>query len=204
MASFLAAPGLVMVLASALPAEQFVEIRASVTAAADLLLRQAEFETALNEAKRILCAFASANALPRPRGLRAARLTVYPSQDLLWRELTRTPPGGELPPLPRQTLVAVGGGYSIAALTPEEFARVVPEYAGLRPDAWIRLIAHELAHGWHQELGAMGSQWFVEAFAIIAADQGFGEELKLDTVGGPVCVCEGRRPPSLFPRLGRD
>jgi hypothetical protein len=28
----------------------------------------------------------------------------------------------------------------------------------------------------------MQPQWFVEAFAIIAADQRFGEELKLDTV----------------------
>ncbi len=181
MAALFGAPALVIALASASPVAQFVEIRTSVNAP-ELFLRKAEFETALKEAKRIICAFASGNALPRPRGLGAARLTVYPSQELLWRELNRTPLGKELTPLPRQTLVAVGGGYSIEAVTPEEFARVIPEYAALRPDAWIRLIAHELAHSWHQELGAMGPRWFFEAFAIIAADQGFGEELKLDTV----------------------
>ena len=180
MAVLFAAPAVVISLASASPVQQFVEIR--TLDAPELFLRKAEFETALKEAKRIICAFASGNALPRPRGLGAARLTVYPSQEVLWRELFRTPPGKEPPPPPRRTLVAVGGGYRIDAVTPEEFARVIPEYAALRPDAWIRLIAHELAHSWQEELGALGPRWFFEAFAIIAADQGFGEELKLDTV----------------------
>ena len=73
------------------------------------------------------------------------------------------------------------------AVTPEEFARVVPEYAALRPDAWVRLIAHELAHGWYQELAGprrLGPAWFVEGFAIIASDQGFGEELKFGSAEG--------------------
>src|SRR5215472_2171591 len=123
MAALFAAPALVIGLVSASPVEQFVEIRTSVTDAPELLLRKAEFETALKKAKRIICAFASGNALPRPRGLGAARLTVYPSQEVLWRELFRTAPGKEPPPPPRPTLVAVGGGYSIDAVTPEEFAR---------------------------------------------------------------------------------
>ena len=63
-------------------------------------------------------------------------------------------------------------------MTPEEFARVIPEYA-LRRDAWVRLIAHEFAHNWHAGVASrkMGPRWFVEGLAVVIANQGFGEDL---------------------------
>lgn len=165
--------------------EGVVEIRAEIDEGwLELALRRGEFEAALDEAKRILIVFADENGLSPPRGIETARLTVHPSQDLLWREANKTPKGRDPPALPRKTLVALGGGYSVTAVTPEEFARVVPEYAALRPDAWIRLIAHELVHGWHPELSRprqLGPAWFVEGLAVIVADQGFGEDLQFSS-----------------------
>jgi hypothetical protein len=48
---------------------------------------------------------------------------------------------------------------------------VLPEYVSLRPDAWIRLLAHELAHCWMPDIRPA---WLREGFAVVAADQGFG------------------------------
>jgi hypothetical protein len=84
--------------------------------------------------------------------------------------------------LPRKTYVGASGN-PIRVVSPEEFARVVPEYAALRDDSWARLIAHELAHDWHQELAGPGSSqlgpiWFIEGLAVVIAGQGFGEELR--------------------------
>jgi len=137
-----------------------------------------EFEVALVQAKQIVQVFARENGLPPGTRLEGARLEVYPSQEKLWRCMNRTPDWSEPPPLPRKTFVAANGN-PLRAVTPEEFARVIPEYAALRRDAWVRLIAHELAHNWHAEVASrkMGPHWFFEGLAVVIANQGFGEDL---------------------------
>src|SRR5262249_8276947 len=137
-----------------------------------------EFEAALAQAKQIVTAFARENGLPPGTRLDGARLEVYPSQEMLWRCGNRTPDWSEPSLLPRKTFVA-SNGNPLRAVTPEEFARVIPEYAALRRDAWDRLIAHEFAHNWHAEVASrkMGPRWFVEGLAVVIANQGFGEDL---------------------------
>lgn len=65
----------------------------------------------------------------------------------------------------------------LMAVTPEEYERIRPEYAGI-DRAWPRLLAHEMAHQLHIRLVGseekMGPKWFYEGFALYAAGQRFG------------------------------
>ena len=71
------------------------------------------------------------------------------------------------------------------AVSPEEYARVAPDYAH-QDDAWTRLLAHEIGHRLHVAVldgneDAMGPQWFYEGFAVVAAGQQLGPPLEYAT-----------------------
>jgi hypothetical protein len=126
--------------------------------------REVEFLAAWSRARKRLEAFARDHDL-NPPTFDDVRLTVFATQ----KELA---PG----PFPtRRTMVAHAGWKSVSVVPPEVFAEVLPKYARLREDAWARLLAHELSHSWIR----VGPRWFREGLAIIAADQGIGEDLRL-------------------------
>lgn len=68
-------------------------------------------------------------------------------------------------------------------MKPEEYSRLRPEYA-TEPDAWTRLVAHEIVHRLHVAIldgneEAMGPPWFYEGFAVVGAGQPLGEDIVL-------------------------
>ena len=71
------------------------------------------------------------------------------------------------------------------AVTPEENSRLNPEYVR-QEDAWMRLLAHEIAHRLHIAVlegdeEAMGPTWFFEGFAVFASGQQLGDPVTYKT-----------------------
>lgn len=155
-----------------------------VEVVAALSSRTHEFAASLDKADEIVRKFLKKHGLPAGRVPGRARVSVYVSQDALWRAMSGTPDDEKPPPLPRATLVGAGGD-PILVVTPEEFTRILPEYVALRRDAWIRLVAHEEFHLSFEELlpdAPNVPTWFSEGLAVVAADQGFGEDLHVGSL----------------------
>lgn len=71
---------------------------------------------------------------------------------------------------------------TLLIITPDEYQRVRPEYTQ-QEDAFVRLIAHELAHSFHLQLvggdpDKMGPEWFYEGLAAVIAGQLLGPSLE--------------------------
>lgn len=98
---------------------------------------------------------------------------VYRDQQSLWRRLRAAFALPPRTPLPTPTLAGAVVGDALAVLTPDAYARVAPHY-GAAAGAYVRLIAHELAHRLHVAIlagdeDAMGPRWFYEGFAVLAS-----------------------------------
>lgn len=147
----------------------------------ELESRRNELAEAISNAHRLVTDFARAHGFAdRIRGSFYRSAEVIPDQAALWERVL------EINGLPRDTKLITDGlaagieGGVLVALPPEGYARVRPEY-GQAPDAWVRLVAHEIAHRLHVVLvdgkeDAMGPQWFYEGFAVFAAGQPVREE----------------------------
>jgi hypothetical protein len=106
------------------------------------------------------------------------RVEVLPSGDALWQRMCEL--SGAQVPAPAALPTAVLEGGALLAVTEAENARLAPDYAAL-PDAWARLVGHEMAHRLHIALleaegrteEAMGPRWFYEGFAVLASGQDF-------------------------------
>lgn len=133
-----------------------------------------------------------------------SRAEVFTGQLLLWRrmlELNRLPLDR---PLPTPGLAAGIEGGVLLAVSPEEYARVAPEYAAL-PDAWMRLVAHELAHRFHVEIlggdeEAMGPVWFYEGFATLVAGQALDEGLRFESAQQALAAARDAASPLVYRR----
>lgn len=91
-----------------------------------------------------------------------------PAYDRRLRELTGLQ--GEIPP----TYVAALEQRVLVAVSPALYRQLVPQ--GDEPDAFEKLLCHELAHRLHIRIlegdeEAMGPIWFFEGFAVYASDQ---------------------------------
>lgn len=91
-----------------------------------------------------------------------------PAYDQRLRELTGMQ--GEIPP----TYVAALEQRVLVAVSPALYRQLVPQ--GDEPDAFEKLLCHELAHRLHGRIlggdeEAMGPIWFFEGFAVYASDQ---------------------------------
>lgn len=147
--------------------------------------REDEFTTAWSHALKRLEAFARDHNLDPP-DLGDVRLTVVATQ----KELV---PG----PFPtRRTMVAHAGWKWVRVVPLEVFAEVLPEYARLREDAWARVLAHELSHSWIRR----GPRWFREGLAIVAADQGIGEDIRLTSPDPALASIDWRNDSQAYPR----
>ena len=95
---------------------------------------------------------------------------------------------------PHSVLCAAIEGSTLMAVSPEEYRRLRPEYAGI-DRAWTRLLAHELAHGLHARIAGghdnMGPRWFYEAFAMYVAGQNFG--LKVGSIDEAMAAIKRKR-----------
>lgn len=72
------------------------------------------------------------------------------------------------------TYVAALDGRVLTAIPPEVFRANVPAFD--EPEAWPKLLAHEIAHRLHARIlggdeDRMGPVWFFEGFALVAAGQ---------------------------------
>jgi hypothetical protein len=81
--------------------------------------------------------------------------------------------------VPTDGLAAALVNGHLIVVTPEEYMKVRPEYAS-RPDAWARLLAHEMIHIVHEravgsDCDAMGPKWFFEGLAVLGSDQDLGQ-----------------------------
>ena len=73
----------------------------------------------------------------------------------------------------------------LMAVTPRVYRRLRPDDVA-QPDAWARLLAHEIGHRLHVAIldgdeEAMGPTWFFEGFAVVAAGQQLGAPLSFDS-----------------------
>ncbi len=84
------------------------------------------------------------------------------------------------------------------AVRPETYQSIRPEYAR-HPQAWTRLLAHEIGHRLHVAIlkgneEAMGPTWFFEAFACMAAGQRLGEPLEFNSLAEVKAGIEDKGP----------
>jgi hypothetical protein len=129
----------------------------------ELADRAGDRDVALREAREVLAQYAVAHDLPAQGNLDRVGLEIVVNQAELVRDL----------PNSRPTTVALADcEHKIRVVPPDEYRRLIPEYFELRSDAWVRLVAHELAHCWIPDIDPT---WLREGFAVIAADQGFDE-----------------------------
>ena len=104
------------------------------------------------------------------------RVEIFASQNELWQRVLELHDLPRDQPLPTKGLAAALEQRHLLAVTPELYVEIVPEYAQADPDAWARLLAHELVHRLHVEVlggdeDAMGPMWFFEGFAVLGAGQ---------------------------------
>lgn len=142
--------------------------------------RRREFAEAAVRAFAIVTRFASRlgwdHLVDRPL---YTRFEVVPDQAELVSRVQQHAGEPEPVPLPTGGLAAaLVDGYLIV-VTPEEYMRVRPEYAS-QPDAWARLLAHELIHVLHERAvgsddEAMGPKWFFEGLAVLGSEQDLGQ-----------------------------
>jgi len=98
---------------------------------------------------------------------------IYLSQEKLWRRICEVhgiPPTTAIPTLGLAAALEKG---ILMAVTPELYAQVQPQY-GTAEGAYVRLLAHEIAHRLHIAVldgdeDAMGPPWFYEGFAVVAS-----------------------------------
>ena len=111
---------------------------------------------------------------------------IYSTQEQLWRRMLEINHLPATTKLPSDGLAAANEKDLLLAVLPTEYARVRPEYARA-PDAWTRLLAHELVHLLHVRIvegdeNAMGPTWFFEALAVIGSGQAIAQDLHFASV----------------------
>jgi len=98
---------------------------------------------------------------------------VFDTQGDLWERIKALCGLPTEAPLPTRGLAGALERGILLAITPEEYARVAPDY-GTVPGAYRRLLAHEIAHRLHIAIlrgdeDAMGPAWFYEGLAVVAS-----------------------------------
>jgi len=122
---------------------------------------------------------------------------VFDDQAALWRRILEVHSMSPDTPLACDGLTAALERRVLMALTPAAYARVRPEYAAA-PGAWVRLLAHEMAHRLHVRIldgdeEAMGPRWFYEGFAVVASGQDLcGERCATTAEALAAAATEGR------------
>ncbi len=111
------------------------------------------------------------------------RVEIFATQNELWQRVLELHDLPRDQPLPTKGLAAGLEHRHLLAVTPELYAEIAPEYAEADPDAWARLLAHELVHRLHVEIlggdeDAMGPMWFFEGFAVLGASQSLDRGLE--------------------------
>lgn len=147
-----------------------------LTCSRALYHRRGEFAEKVKKADSIVREFASSHGwekhMERPT---FTSVRIYSTQKSLWDETRKIIGSSEKHP-PTDGFSALICEWRLMAVTPEEYERLRPEYAGIE-DGWIKLLAHEMAHELHNQLvgdeDRMGPQWFYEGFAMHVAGQHF-------------------------------
>lgn len=98
---------------------------------------------------------------------------IHDDQQALWQRVLELHGVKEDRPLPTQGLTAALEKEVLLAVTPEAYARIVPDYAQ-EDRAYERLLAHEMVHRLHVSIlggdeEAMGPTWFYEGFAVVGS-----------------------------------
>lgn len=139
-------------------------------------------QRAVVRADELVRSFAATNGWSNEAEIRTFdSVEVFANQEDLWRrilQINKMPPDT---PLRVRGLTAALEGRVLLAVSPDEYARVAPDYAA-RPESWPRLMAHEVVHRLHVEIlkgdeAAMGPQWFFEGFAVFGSGQDLDEGL---------------------------
>jgi hypothetical protein len=151
-------------------------------------------------AEAIVREFAIDNDLPPPRAFGGMRVRIFATQADMWRAYASNVSLPASTGLPRKQTVAMVLGEDILVVQESEFASILPNYAKLRKDAWIRLVSHELAHVWHIEIAkdGLGPRWFAEGLAVVAADQGFGEDRTVRSTDEALAPIDWQTDPSAY------
>ncbi|MBN1426535.1 hypothetical protein JXA88_18460 [Candidatus Fermentibacteria bacterium] len=136
--------------------------------------RRDEFAEAVSAAYATIEGFAAAHGWTHRMGVFFDRgVEVFESQAALWERIKTLHSLPRDLPVPTPGLAAALECRILVAVTPEEYASVAPEY-GSTPDAYPRLLAHEIAHRLHIAIvggdeDAMGPEWLYEGFAVVAS-----------------------------------
>lgn len=109
-----------------------------------------------------------------------AAVEILPDAEALWARLLVV---GEAPPDQLRPAALPSAGIEaerLLVLTDAGYRANAPQHAAL-PDAWSRLVAHELVHELHVAVlaaagrteAAMGPRWFFEGLAVVGSGQDF-------------------------------
>jgi hypothetical protein len=137
--------------------------------------RREEYRRIFHNAQRRLLAFAKANGWANLMNESFVKqVEIYDSKVAFDRRLCELDLQARNAAIPKTFVAAVENG-SLLVVSPEVLNDNVPEARSL-PDAYEKLMVHELAHRLHIRVchgdeNRMGPIWFWEGFATYAADQ---------------------------------
>jgi hypothetical protein len=135
----------------------------------------------------VVGAYLTVNLFAAPHGWAAQaepasfdRVEVFATPADLWQRLLVLADAPADTPLPAGPPSAGLEGRALVALSPAANRDLTPEF-GTLPDAWRRLLAHEMVHRLHVAVlaaqgkpeDAMGPRWFYEGFAVVGSGQDF-------------------------------
>lgn len=178
-------------------------VLANLTTSPSLAPRRAELAAAVVRAETVMRGFAARNGWRREGAVRAFdSVEIFDDQRALFRRILELDHMPLDTPMPVSGLAAAIEGRVLVALSPEAYARVAASYAAV-PEAWPRLLAHEMVHRLHVEVlqgdeEAMGPQWFYEGFACYGAGQRIDEGIAYASAAEALSAVRGKAPYSKY------
>jgi hypothetical protein len=131
--------------------------------------------------ERIAEEFAAANGwAEQAREPTFARAIVVDGAPSLEREVRLLAGAAPDAPFPTEASAATIEDGVLVAITPSAYRALRPEHFGI-PDAWERLIAHEVLHrifvaALRRDDETTGPRWFYEGLAVVGSGQRLGHE----------------------------
>jgi predicted esterase len=166
--------------------------------------RRGEFARAVAQASALVDEFAREHGWQAQAQRPLLRsVEIYERQQDLWARILALH-GLPEQPLPTPQLQAALEEGVLLAVTPEASAALAPAYAR-QPDAWPRLLAHEMIHRLHVEIlegdeEAMGPPWFFEGFAVLGAGQELDTGLYVQSAAEALALAHDTTSPEVYAR----
>jgi len=134
------------------------------------------------------------------------RVEIFATQQGMWTFVLGLFDMDPNTPMMGKGPVAAPDGRVLAAVIPEIYAEVEPQYAKLE-DAYSQLLAHEMMHRLHVVIlegdeDAMGPRWFFEGFAVVGSGQTIDDGLTFANPAEALAAAHDSKSPNAYRRYG--